>query len=135
MGNFRSNDRGRGGYGGSRGGRGGGYGNRGGGGYGGDRDFERRPVEMHDVTCSKCGKRCQVPFKPTGSKPVFCNDCFGQGEGSRNQNGSSNGSSEQLNEINAKLDKILLILQELEVEMDDDSDEDDEDLEDDSEGA
>ncbi len=135
MGNFRSNDRGRGGYGGSPGGRGGGYGNRGGGGYGGDRDFERRPVEMHDAICSKCEKKCQVPFKPTGSKPVFCSDCFGQGEGSRSQSGQSNGSSDQLNQINAKLDKILLILQELEIEMDDDSDEDDEDSEDDSEGA
>src|SRR3989338_3713260 len=127
MGNFRSNDRGRGGYGGSRGG------SRGG--YGGDRDFERRPVEMHNAICSKCEKKCQVPFKPTGSKPVFCSDCFGQGEGSRNQDRQSGGSSDQLNQINAKIDKMLLILQELEIEIDDDLGEDDEDDEDDSEGA
>lgn len=31
---------------------------------------------MHKVVCSECGKDCEVPFKPTGDKPVFCNDCF-----------------------------------------------------------
>lgn len=32
--------------------------------------------EMHDVTCSSCGTQTQVPFKPNGSKPVYCRDCF-----------------------------------------------------------
>lgn len=32
--------------------------------------------EMHDVTCDQCGVRTQVPFKPTGDKPVYCRDCF-----------------------------------------------------------
>lgn len=40
-----------------------------------DRRDSRRPV-MHKTTCSKCGKECEVPFKPTGEKPVFCDDCF-----------------------------------------------------------
>ena len=43
-------------------------------GFGGRRDRER--PEMHKAICSNCGKECEVPFKPTGSKPVFCNDCF-----------------------------------------------------------
>lgn len=30
--------------------------------------------------CAKCGKSCQVPFRPNGKKPVFCNDCFGSGD-------------------------------------------------------
>jgi CxxC-x17-CxxC domain-containing protein len=45
----------------------------------GQRDSGRgnRPApQMHPATCSNCGKACQVPFRPTGSKPVFCNDCF-----------------------------------------------------------
>jgi DNA-directed RNA polymerase len=63
---------------GGRGGRGGGYGGRGGGrsggfgrgGYGGgDR-------EMHKAVCSDCGKECEVPFKPTEGRPVYCRDCF-----------------------------------------------------------
>jgi len=31
---------------------------------------------MHKAVCSECGKDCEVPFKPTGDKPVFCSDCF-----------------------------------------------------------
>jgi CxxC-x17-CxxC domain-containing protein len=36
----------------------------------------RAPREMHDVICSNCGKQTQVPFVPTGSRPVYCQDCF-----------------------------------------------------------
>ncbi len=35
-----------------------------------------RPQVMHKATCSECGKQCEVPFRPDGSKPIFCNDCF-----------------------------------------------------------
>jgi CxxC-x17-CxxC domain-containing protein len=57
--------------------------NRGGGGKFGNKSFGRgnfggrdsRP-QMHDAVCSKCGKRCQVPFRPTGERPIFCSDCF-----------------------------------------------------------
>ncbi len=41
----------------------------GGGGYGGQR-------EMHDVVCAQCGKNTQVPFRPSGDRPVYCSDCF-----------------------------------------------------------
>ena len=131
MGNFRSDNRG-------------GFRNSGGrsGGRGGFRDrdsgsFERRRPEMHEVTCDKCKKQCEVPFKPTGDKPVFCRDCFGK-EGdsgsnsrsnfdSRNKNTSppSGISSEQFKQINAKLDQIIEFLDNLEFE--DDSEEDEED--------
>lgn len=40
----------------------------------GDRDRER--PDLHDAICSKCGDPCQVPFRPTGSKPIFCKKCF-----------------------------------------------------------
>lgn len=32
--------------------------------------------QMYDATCSQCGKPCQVPFRPTGDRDVFCSDCF-----------------------------------------------------------
>jgi CxxC-x17-CxxC domain-containing protein len=32
--------------------------------------------EMFSTTCSSCGRAAQVPFRPTGSKPVYCSDCF-----------------------------------------------------------
>ena len=46
---------------------------RGGGSRGG---FDRRPREMHKATCAECKKECEVPFKPSGDKPVFCRECF-----------------------------------------------------------
>lgn len=58
------------------GGRGGGFGNRAGGrgGFGGGRP--RGPVIMHQAVCDQCGKPCEVPFRPTGDRPVYCNACF-----------------------------------------------------------
>jgi len=38
--------------------------------------FQRGPREMHKATCSECGKECEVPFKPTEGKPVYCKECF-----------------------------------------------------------
>jgi len=40
-----------------------------------------RPTEMFKAVCSECGKTCEVPFRPSGDKPVFCNECFGKKKG------------------------------------------------------
>ena len=40
------------------------------------KNNDRRPKEMHPVTCAACGKATEVPFKPRSDKPVYCNDCF-----------------------------------------------------------
>ncbi len=32
--------------------------------------------EMHDVVCADCGENTQVPFKPSGDRPVYCRDCY-----------------------------------------------------------
>jgi CxxC-x17-CxxC domain-containing protein len=81
MGNFqgggRNNDRG-----GDRGNNRGGFGgNR----SGGRPSFQKkewggrdnRETVMHKATCGECNKACEVPFRPTGDKPVLCNECFG----------------------------------------------------------
>src|SRR3989344_8385230 len=62
--------------GGRPGGRPGGFGGRGG-------DRGDRPTTMHQATCSTCNKDCQVPFRPTGDKPVYCRDCFNKQGGDR----------------------------------------------------
>lgn len=36
----------------------------------------RQAREMHTVTCAECGKETQVPFRPSGDRPVYCQDCF-----------------------------------------------------------
>lgn len=45
-----------------------------------------RPV-MHKATCSECGADCEIPFRPTGDRPVYCSKCF---EKQGNSGGSSN---------------------------------------------
>lgn len=74
MGNFSRDGKRSGGRGFSRGGFGGGRPSFGGGRSGGDR-------QMHTATCSDCGNECQVPFRPTGEKPVFCSSCFEKHDG------------------------------------------------------
>ena len=32
--------------------------------------------ELFKATCSSCNKSCEVPFRPSGDKPVFCRECF-----------------------------------------------------------
>ncbi|MCX6748897.1 MAG: DNA-directed RNA polymerase [Candidatus Pacearchaeota archaeon] len=41
-----------------------------------NRSFSSEPREMHKAVCSECKKECEVPFKPTAGKPVFCRDCY-----------------------------------------------------------
>src|SRR3989338_3034400 len=38
--------------------------------------FDRGPREMHKAICAECKQECEVPFKPTEGKPVFCLTCF-----------------------------------------------------------
>jgi CxxC-x17-CxxC domain-containing protein len=38
--------------------------------------YQRQDREMFSATCSSCGREAQVPFRPSGTKPVYCSDCF-----------------------------------------------------------
>jgi CxxC-x17-CxxC domain-containing protein len=38
--------------------------------------YDRAPREMHKTVCNDCHKECEVPFKPTEGRPVYCRDCF-----------------------------------------------------------
>ncbi len=66
-----------------------------------NRRFDRGPREMHKATCAKCKKECEVPFKPTEGRDVFCQDCFekqkqGNFEGSKeSKEDNSNESNEE----------------------------------------
>lgn len=49
-----------------------------------DRSYDRdAPRQMFKATCAECGNECEVPFKPSGDRPVLCSLCFknsGRGE-------------------------------------------------------
>lgn len=77
--------------------------------------------EMHEAVCDKCGKNCEVPFRPSGDKPIFCSNCFERKDGGSQK--SSRRSSfgerdntnkqllEQVSSLNVKLDRILKVLE------------------------
>lgn len=99
---------------------------------GGNRNFGRPRFnndrkEMYSAVCASCGKQCEVPFRPTGNKPVLCRECFQSNKGSDSQrperrsfdrpefNRDDNRSktidySSQFEMLNAKMDKILDLL-------------------------
>ena len=106
-----------------------GGGNRGfggGSGFGGGNRFGGRssgPRPMHQATCSKCGQDCEVPFRPTGDRPVFCSNCFKTegggaprfapksfGGGNVPTRPAGSVTKEQFDMLNSKIDKILSLL-------------------------
>jgi CxxC-x17-CxxC domain-containing protein len=42
---------------------------------------DRGERELFKATCASCHKICEVPFRPTGDKPVYCRECFGNTAG------------------------------------------------------
>ena len=38
--------------------------------------FDSGSREMHKSVCADCGKECEVPFRPTGDRPVYCKECW-----------------------------------------------------------
>jgi CxxC-x17-CxxC domain-containing protein len=83
-----------------------------------------KPV-MHQAVCSKCGKDCEVPFRPSGDKPVLCRDCFRAEGGGQNRFERRSFErpappvrlpdprplTKELEKVNEKLDKILKLLE------------------------
>lgn len=37
---------------------------------------ERRPRQMYEATCARCGAQTEIPFKPVEDRPVYCLECF-----------------------------------------------------------
>lgn len=95
------------------------------GGRGGRGSFDSRnrgPVTMHEATCDQCGKSCEVPFRPTGEKPVYCSTCFeGKKETGNSRGGdrfqpksydavkpsNSDELAKQLEILNSKMDRLI----------------------------
>ncbi len=126
--------------------RGGGFrGGNGGGGrpsFGGNRGGDRGPVTMHKAVCDECHKNCEVPFRPSGDKPIYCSECFGDKRGNeaprrefndrapkRDFNDRpaqssfakpvsvgptiSDDTKKQLGEMNSKLDRLINAIEKL----------------------
>ncbi|MBU1113231.1 MAG: hypothetical protein KKH93_05100 [Candidatus Omnitrophica bacterium] len=47
-----------------------------------DRDFKERSFTQ--AVCADCKRECEVPFRPSGDRPIYCRECFSK----RNQDSS-----------------------------------------------
>jgi len=43
---------------------------------------------LFSASCSECGKKCDVPFRPSPDKPVYCSECFGMKKSANESRGS-----------------------------------------------
>jgi CxxC-x17-CxxC domain-containing protein len=83
----------------------------------GPRRFDREDKPKFKATCADCGDTCEVPFRPTGEKPVYCRACFGNAKAGatdykdfKRSAPAEDRSKEQFASINAKLDMIIKAL-------------------------
>ncbi len=57
-----------------------------------------------DLTCSKCGAHIsQLPFQPSGDRPVFCSDCnraYRQNKGGSGMGGGMSRAPRQMFQVN-----------------------------------
>jgi len=40
------------------------------------QDNAQRERKFTQAICADCNKECEVPFKPSGDRPVYCKECF-----------------------------------------------------------
>lgn len=125
-------------------------GNRGGGFGGGDRrggfrgsNGRDREITMHKAVCDECKNNCEVPFRPSGDKPIYCSDCFSSKRETEDRGSNrdfrdrgprkefsprpmqnsfakpqamgpgQDDTKRKLSEINMKLDRVVLALEKL----------------------
>jgi CxxC-x17-CxxC domain-containing protein len=62
---------------------------------GSSHGYSRGPRQMFSVICSTCGQEAQVPFQPSGDKPVYCSTCFEKQRGGNRSGGGRYGGRGQ----------------------------------------
>lgn len=72
-------------------------------------DFEDR--QMYKAVCDDCGIDCQVPFKPSSDKALYCSDCFKKD--ANRSTGKADSYKEDFANLNNKMDHILKVLAHL----------------------
>lgn len=96
------------------------------------KSWESKDKQMYKATCSECGKPCEVPFRPDGSKPVYCVDCFNKKRDATDTRGARpsfndrfaprsdarpafkpSGDGKQLAEISQKLDRLIAAMEKM----------------------
>lgn len=56
--------------------------------YRGNQDNRHRERTFTQAICADCNKKCEVPFKPSAGRPVYCSECFSKRKGGGSFNGN-----------------------------------------------
>ena len=56
------------------------------------QDNNYRERALHKAICADCNKECEVPFRPSQDRPVYCRDCFSK----RKRGGSFRGKADNI---------------------------------------
>lgn len=72
------------------------------------RRFTPDEKRMFKAVCDKCKNECEVPFRPTGAKPIYCRPCLTGADAPEKRNADQ--FADQFKMLNAKLDAILKAL-------------------------
>lgn len=86
--------------------------------FSGRSSFASERPEMHKAICADCGESCEVPFKPSSDKPVYCSNCFKKSDSrpssprieSHNHSASTSKLEERINAIDAKLERLMKLV-------------------------
>ena len=64
---------------------------------GGGQRRDNRPTggdsQLFSAVCSECTNKCEVPFRPSPDKPVYCSACFGMKKSANESRGSVSNSN------------------------------------------
>ncbi|MEI7752508.1 MAG: CxxC-x17-CxxC domain-containing protein [Candidatus Omnitrophota bacterium] len=52
------------------------------------QNHQRPGRVLHKAVCADCHRDCEIPFKPTGERPVYCKECFSKRKGGNSFKGS-----------------------------------------------
>ncbi|MFA5271106.1 MAG: CxxC-x17-CxxC domain-containing protein [Candidatus Omnitrophota bacterium] len=62
---------------------------------------------MHKAICADCRKPCEVPFRPSGDRPVYCQECFSRRKTPNPFKPNINNSSKQIAPVQtAPIDRL-----------------------------
>ncbi len=89
---------------------------------------KNRERSMHSAVCDSCQQDCEVPFKPTNTKPIYCSSCFEKKGGGNRSNDRRGGGRDRgprfekkdtenhkeilkgIKTLNYKLDELIKVL-------------------------
>lgn len=107
----------------------------------GPKKWESRGADdrlMYPAECDTCHNECKVPFRPTQGRPVYCHRCMAAQNGGPSFEPApersfgpalgSKMSEEQFKILNAKMDKILKILELATGDLDDEMEDEEEEV-------